>query len=81
MTVNASFTNIVEYFERLRTVAIGLSHTINVIGSLIYPLFIYQLIDLYGRFGAQLFLAGIGINILAGALLLHPDNGEYTIIY
>ncbi|XP_062993295.1 monocarboxylate transporter 13-like [Elgaria multicarinata webbii] len=67
-----SMATVSHYFERRRTLAMGLAVSGAGISSLLLsPIFQY-LVDLYGWRGALLMVAGLSLNLVASGALLRP---------
>ncbi|XP_050428933.1 monocarboxylate transporter 12-like isoform X2 [Adelges cooleyi] len=67
---------VIQYFNKQRGLAVGLSMAGTTAGSIIMPTYINYLTKSYGCRGAVLITAGIMLNVIACALIYHPVN-EY----
>lgn len=59
-----------DHFTKMRTVAFGLMHTVNMTIATLLPLLLNVLIETYGSQGSQLLLSAIAANTIPASLLL-----------
>lgn len=72
LMVPAALTSFNHYFVRRRTFAMGVTQVITGIGSMILPIILQKLMEIYGFRGTQMIISAIGLHSLLCAAVQIP---------
>lgn len=76
LMVPATLTNFNKYFFRRRTFAMGVAQVITGIGTMILPIILQKLMQIYGFRGTQLIIAAISLHSLLCAAVQTPPTSH-----
>jgi hypothetical protein len=76
LMVPATLTSFNKYFFRRRTFAMGVAHVITGIGTMILPIILQKLMQIYGFRGTQLIIAAISLHSLLCAVVQIPPTSH-----
>lgn len=72
LMIPSTLTNFNKYFFRRRTFAMGVAQVITGIGTMILPIILQKLMQIYGFRGTQLIISAISLNSLVCAAVQKP---------
>jgi len=76
LVIPATLTSFNKYFFRRRTFAMGVAQVITGIGTMILPIILQKLMQIYGFRGTQLIIAAIGLHSLLCAAVQKPPTSH-----